>query len=434
MKKTLLLMCIALQTFCGTAFVHAQTSPDLHVTPAVIDEKVKPRDILKESIMVKNNSTHVLQLYPSVDDINSQAGNQGFTRANDETTLANSLANWIELSRGVVQLGPGEERAIPFIIRVNLGAQPNSYHALIKLTEGGTRAEADSKPFLGTVTVNVEVQADIKELLQLNKFTTDSIFFSGDDVLFNYQLQNIGNQNLQPKGQIHIYDRKGTEVAAVEVNHEGKTISPEQASQLASVWSAANGFGRYKALLTVDYGSGQVASVQDTVFFWVVPWKQMLMVFTVSLTIVVILALQFHNWLERRHLYNFAHAGLLNEDTIKKINATEEESLPNVEPSMSGVVDPKQKRRLNPFVRRTSTVVPEVSIHMPHTEMPQEHKSLKEVLHKEEMQKTYGGAIDLKQLRIQAKIQPEQAKTRVTLAPATKVEVTGNVISLKKNT
>ena len=237
MKKHLFVLTICLELSGLFALpAHAQTSPDLVVTPVVIDEKVKQRDIVKESIMVKNNTNHVLDLYPSVNDINPQLGEQGFSRADDSTALSDSLANWIELSRGEIQLGPGEEKAVPFIIRVNMNAVANSYHAQISLTAGGTRAEADSKPPLGVIMVNVEVQADIKELLQLNKFTTDNIFFSGDDVLFNYQLQNIGNQNLAPKGQVHIYNRKGEEVATVDVNKDGKIDEKRRTYAPLGLW------------------------------------------------------------------------------------------------------------------------------------------------------------------------------------------------------
>ncbi len=449
MKRYLLLISIGIE-FCGFfASAHAQVSPSLVVTPVVIDEKVKPRDIVKESVMVKNNSNYMLEIYPSVSDINSQLGDQGFSRAADSTGLADSLANWIELSRGAVDLGPGEEKAIPFIIRVNLNAVPSTYHAQIAFTTGGTRAEADAKPPIGVVTVNVEVQADIKELLQLNKFTTDNVYFSGDDVMFNYQLQNIGNQNLEPKGQVHIYNRNGEEVATVDVNREGKTVSPDQVAQMASVWSGANGFGRYKALLTVDYGSSQIATVQDTVFFWVVPWKQMLLLFTISLLIIVFLALQFHNWLERRHLYKFAHAGLLNEDTIQKLHGTEEfvptlpatpEQRPLVASAVAAVVEAPQvtKRRFGMFRRgQRSTVSEEKAMTQSADPVESKHRSLKEVLAKQDVPKVQGSAIDLKQLRTQARIQPSDPTVSVGPTvhntPTTTAQVQGHVISLKKS-
>ncbi len=306
---------------CSFLFsAHPQTAlaqtQDLTVTPVVIDEKVKVRDILKKSVTITNTSSRKLNLYPSVNDINPQEGEEEFVAAQDSSERADSLANWVELSRGVVELGPGESKELPFVIRTHLDAKPGTYHATISLGEGGSRSLAEEAPPVAEMALNVEVMADIKEVMQLNKFFTDNVFFSGDDVLFNYQLENIGNQELQPKGEIRIYNRRGEEVAAVDINSEGKKFSPEQSGQLASVWNAATGFGRFKAFLNVDYGNSQTGSVQDTVYFWVIPWKQLLALFTASAIAVVALGLYFHRWFEERHLAKLAIAGHLSDKGV----------------------------------------------------------------------------------------------------------------------
>ncbi len=420
MKKNLFIFIATLSLLAFAPRVYAGSTPDLLVTPAVIDEKAQARDILKQTITVRNMTNHVLQLYPSVTDTNTQDGSNTFSRAGDSEGLSSSLANWIELSRGMVQLGPGEERSIPFIIRVNMNAVNNIYHAQISLTEGETRAAADSKPPLGTVTVNLEIAADVKELLQLEKFSTGNIFFSGDDILFNYKLQNIGNQDLLPKGQIRVYDRRGQEVASVDVNKGDRTVLPAQDAQLASVWSAAHGFGRYKAMLDVAYGSTQTASLQDTVFFWIIPWKQMLMMFIASLVTIVVLALYFHQWLERRHLYKFAHAGLLSDDTLQTLHTREIEQ---VHPAL-----PLPEPPMLQFDHRPRGKEKEKNQEPAH----HEHKSLKEVLHKEESHTMHGHSIDLKQMRAHAQATGAHAH-HVPQTPHTPhAEVNGHVISLKK--
>jgi hypothetical protein len=297
-------------------FVHAEAPRDMEVSPAVIDEKAKQRDIIKESVTLTNTGSRLLNLFPAVEDVNTQSGDQTFAYAQNADARSDSLANWIELSRGVVELSPGETKTVPFIIHVNSNAVTGTYHAAITFTDGGTRDETANKNPDGMANVNVEVQADIKEDLQLLKFTTDKIIFNGDDVLFNYQVVNNGNQNLQPSGDIRIYNRRGEEVATVDVNKDGKSVSPEQTAQLASVWSAVSGFGQYKALITVNYGKTQTASVQDTVFFWIVPWKQLLGLFTITIIAIAALGLYFHRWFEERHLNRLAMAGLLKTHPV----------------------------------------------------------------------------------------------------------------------
>lgn len=302
-----LALALALALLAAPTPTLAEGTADLSVSPVIISEKAKARDILKESIRLVNTSERSLSLYPSVIDVDPNEGGQGFDYADKSSERAASLANWIELSRGVIELGPGEEREVPFVIRINLNADPGMYYAALEFYQGPTRDRAEGAPPLATVDVTVEVQADIKEVLQLGSFFTDSIFLSGDDVLFNYQIENIGNQTLKPTGEIRIYDRTGAEVASIPVNSEGATFSPEQKAQLAAVWSAAEGFGKYKAFLNLDYGDTQRASLQDTVFFWIVPWKQLGVAFVVGLLVVIFLVYYYHRRLEAQ--YAVAHAG-----------------------------------------------------------------------------------------------------------------------------
>lgn len=343
---------------------HAVWAQELSVTPVMIDEKAKPRDILKETITITNTSSRKLTLYPSVNNVLPADGEEAFTSAQGSEDLADSLANWIELSRGVIELGPGEEKAVPFVIRINQNAVAGSYHALISFGDGSNREVAEGKPPLASMTVNLEVQADVKEIMQLNTFTTDNVVFTGDDVLFKYQLQNIGNQELQPKGEIRIYDRKGSEVASINVNNEGKTVSPDQVAQLASVWSAVSGFGKYKALLDVDYGKSQVASVHDTIYFWVIPWKQLLGISIVSLLAIIFLALYFHQWIEERHLGKLAVAGFIKAEALLHLQTAPPppiipvpESVERVKASVQESVQEK-KALFDRFKRRGFTPTP----------------------------------------------------------------------------
>ena len=290
----------------------------LSAIPAVIDEKAKTRDILNESITLENTSIHKIVLFPSINDIQIENGEQRFSGALSGSSTAASLAAWIELSRATIEINAGEKKSVPFLVRVDPKAAPGSYHVVVSFAEGGTREEAEKQPPLASVTVNVDVQADIKEILQLNAFTTGSVYLSGDDVLFNYRLENIGNQSLSPHGDIRIYNRKGVEVASVDVNKEGKPVSPDQKAQLASVWEGAQGFGQYKALLNVYYGQSQVASVQDTVFFWIIPWKQLLIMFIVGLIALVFAAFYAERWLEQRG-GGLAHAHSASPTPVKPI-------------------------------------------------------------------------------------------------------------------
>lgn len=81
--------------------------PQLTTTPVVIDDKAKARDILQEKVTITNATDHKLEIYPSVNNVAPKDGAQQFTPAQGADQLSDSLANWIELSRGVIALSPG---------------------------------------------------------------------------------------------------------------------------------------------------------------------------------------------------------------------------------------------------------------------------------------------------------------------------------------
>lgn len=86
------------------------TRAEVSVWPIVIDAEAKPRDLLEYSITIKNSGQTIARLYPIIRDI-SENGDQ------DE---ANSLAGWIEIPRGRIELLPGEEKEIPFFPSISI--------------------------------------------------------------------------------------------------------------------------------------------------------------------------------------------------------------------------------------------------------------------------------------------------------------------------
>lgn len=316
--KHILIILFLISLAFPTMSVFAQ-SPDFTVTPVMIDEKAKARDILKKSLTIINTGDKKISLYPFVNNIDANDGEKEFKTVSGSQDLADSLANWIELSRGVIELSPGEEKTVPFIIRVNFNAKVGSYHAQLSFNKGSTRSQAEKNKNSVSVLINLEVLSDIKEKMQLGKFTTDRIFFSGDDVLFNYQLENIGNKTVTPRGEIRIYNRRGEEIAAIDANSKNTPFEPDKTALLASAWSSAKGFGKYKAFLNLDYGENQTASIQDTIFFWVIPWKMLVGVFMASLFGVIMFAFVFHRWFEKRKLAPALATASMNPDSADNL-------------------------------------------------------------------------------------------------------------------
>lgn len=270
-------------------------------TPAVIDGKGKVREILHYSMTVVNTTKHLVTVYPWVTDLDSTIGASGVSdlAGTREKELGESLARWVEITRGSVDLLPGEQKDVPITIQINLNAKPGLYHAVVHLSGGGDRASAEAnKSETMDTQVNIEVLDDINERLQLNTFMPAKSVFAQDSATFNFNIENIGNRGETPHGKIRIYDKGGKEIASIDANQEAKKLEPSAKSMLSAVWSSGDSFGRYKAMLDIEYGAR--GTLQDTVFFWVIPWKKLLAMFFSITVLCVAIAIVLHSYGQSR--------------------------------------------------------------------------------------------------------------------------------------
>lgn len=265
-------------------------------TPVIIDAKAKARDILKEHVVIKNQSNRRVSVYAFVNNVTSGVGGgvQDFTDWSSADP-ATSLANWISVTRGVIELSPGEERSIDLLIEVNLNARPGSYHASVSFSEGASRVEAQAGlSRAATTMINVEVSEEVVELMQIRRFVSSDPFYAGGNTAFIYEIENIGNKPMSPRGEILIYDRRGKEVGSVRVNTEGTVIPPGETVSMTTQWEGAAGLGRYKAYLAATYGASRPSNLTDTAYFFILPWKMLLALFTALSLVVIALALVWH--------------------------------------------------------------------------------------------------------------------------------------------
>ncbi len=297
LRNIIVTLCIA--TFFAPSFAFAANS--FVATPAVIDGKGKVREILHYSMTLVNTTKHLVTIYPWVTDLDSTVGESGVSdlAGTRQKELGESLARWIEITRGSVDLLPGEQKDISVTIQVNMNAKPGTYHAVIHLSAGGDRvtAEANLAETVDT-QVNIEVLDDINERLQLNTFMPGKSVFAQDSATFSYNIENIGNRGETPRGKIRIYDKKGKEIASIDANQESKKLEPSAKQLLSAVWSSGDSFGRYKAMLDLEYGAR--GTLQDTVFFWVIPWKKLLGMFFSIIVLCVAVAIVLHSYGQSR--------------------------------------------------------------------------------------------------------------------------------------
>lgn len=299
-KISRLALCTA---FLGILFPFSVHAEDLTVLPRVIDLPVQPRDIVNQKVIIKNESQGTLTYFTFVNNVT--VGLEGGVEEFVPPSMADrsdTLSSWIEIFRAGAELGAGQTREIPLTFRVSANAKPGTYHALISFASGANIDEASAKVARNqapSILVTMTIAKPSNDSLKLLSFVIKKIISKNAPSDISYRLENNGDTELKPTGDILIYNQKGEEVESIPVNPDGMSIKPGESTIFNATVKNQELFGKYKAFLTVRYGSG-MASVYDTVYFYLLPWKKLVIGFVILLVSALSLSLWLHHRYTRR--------------------------------------------------------------------------------------------------------------------------------------
>jgi hypothetical protein len=297
-----LVICLFVPFFSASAVSNEIT---ISITPSIMEELVNPGDVLTREIRLTNRSNEEITFYPYLKDFTAAAedemGKARLIVPGSET--GNFISSWINISIDGIKLAPGQEQAIPFSINIPDNVGPGGYYGAVVF---GTQAPK-AKPGAGDkgASIGVAEQAAALVLLQIagkaderadiREFKTDkNTYDTPFTVNFSTKIQNLGNVHVKPMGVIEITDMFGKKVATLTVNDKGGNILPKSTRLFSSTWKDNFGFGRYRAVLALSYGTpadkGGEGRKTLTMFwyFWVMPMKILV---SVGASLLVFIAL-----------------------------------------------------------------------------------------------------------------------------------------------
>lgn len=285
--RTYLILAIAL--FCYVPIAGQAAEGQITVNPGVLDEVSGVRQTIERKVRIKNNTPTQSELYVIISSLD------------EASTGKETLANWLQITRGVISLKSGEERELPLKIVLGANVSPGQYHAQIAFVSGANRwdAEENSKKVISTkLIVNLSIEEKIIEKLDNSFFKSARSINIEKTVNFLFHLKNIGNTQQLPKGSINIYNRNGQEVASVAINEQNEILSPEKEKDFMAVWKADNKIGKFKAKLDVAYGRDSAKTISDTYYFWILPkW----FLYLLGGIIFLLLLAMFYSFYKMRH-------------------------------------------------------------------------------------------------------------------------------------
>jgi len=279
---------------------------ELMVAPMLIDREAEAREILTEQITLTNQTERKIEVYATVNEISVDSSGEIKEFVSPVMTdRTDTVTSWVEISRGRIEMNPGETVTVPLTIRIHPYAKPGDYHVFIGFVPGSKRFEAEATALAGDaegVIVKVSLKDKTNELLRISGFLIDRFVASKENRTIDIEVENSGDVVTAPSGEIIFYNSRGEEMSSLPVNTEGVSVQPGEKKTIKTEIPFYNEYGRFKANLTLRYGEGQKAAVFDTTQFYMIPFHLMLVIIVVILVLSVVIT-----FLIRRAFYDELH-------------------------------------------------------------------------------------------------------------------------------
>lgn len=292
LKLTSLLLLLATNYSLFTLPARAQDTQGLSAIPPRLEITVKPDGVTTQTIKVRNESKIEKNIIISIEDfvVNDDLGTPTIISSTKEDNRW-AASSWIQVSPSSVKLKGGETKSLVLTVMPPKNALPGGHYAMVIHSPDASASLLDStgasiQTKVGTL-VYITIPGKIRQDATVKDFTAPK-FSEFGPIDFKTTIQNLSDIHIKPAGNIAVTNMFGLKTANLQFNDKGVNVFPgkirEFENQLAKKWL----FGRYKAELSAVYGTaGGVATA--VLFFWVIPWRFLILVGTAAIIIVVII-------------------------------------------------------------------------------------------------------------------------------------------------
>lgn len=272
----------------------AQAAIGVAAIPPRLEITINPGEVITKEIKVRNETQTERFLTTDTRDFIVSDNNGTPVQIDSNLSSDNRWAasGWIQVSPSQFKLKAGETKSLIVTIMAPANAIPGGHYAMIlhspkdesSLSNTGSSIQAN----VGTLAY-ITVPGDIKQDAKVKSFTGPA-FAEYGPIDFKATIQNLSDIHITPSGAVIVTNMFGGRTAKLNLTETNifPGTSRDFQNQLDKKWL----FGRYKAQLNAAYGTaGGVAAA--TLFFWVIPWRFILLsVTTIALIVVIVLLLK----------------------------------------------------------------------------------------------------------------------------------------------
>jgi hypothetical protein len=161
-------------------------------------------------------------------------------------------------------------------------AKAGEYHAFIGFVPETKRPNAEALALSGKaegLILKVALMDTSSELLRISAFLVDRFVVKDSQRTIDVELENSGEKESTPQGEIVFYNSRGEEVASAQVNEEKVTVPAGEKRTFTTTIPFWGEFGRFKANVTMSYGADAENSIFDTVQFFMIPLHLAVIIF-----------------------------------------------------------------------------------------------------------------------------------------------------------
>jgi hypothetical protein len=259
------------------------SASNISVQPLLLDLDVKGRDVVTNDITLTNETATKISVYATVNEISiGGSGEISEFVSPVMTDRTDTITSWVEITRGRIEFEPGETKTVPLTIRMHPYAKPGEYHAFIGFVPETKRPNAEALALSGKaegLVLKVALKESSNDLLRISAFLVDRFVVKSSQRTIDVELENRGEKDSVPKGEIIFYNSRGEEVAFAAVNEAGVAVPAGEVKIFTTPIPFQDKLGRFKANVTMRYGSDAENSIFDTVQFFMMPLYLVIIIF-----------------------------------------------------------------------------------------------------------------------------------------------------------
>ncbi len=321
----------------------------LQVSPSPLVTTIKPGKATTLDLKIRNGSTGIEEL--KIEPRGFSVNNTSDTITIDDTSKP-AIADWVSFSDPTFTIQPGAWHTQKVTIKPPEAAGFSYSLVLVISRKNNPSPVSGGRLIKGSVAVftliNIDRPGSTRQL-EIPTFATTQKLYEFLPATLKVTFKNTGNSIVQPYGNIFIQrsDDDTIPISTLKVNDNQSYILPETSrtlqadwqdsfpvyqktvrtdgtaeQHLAWNWDRLSHFriGKYTAKLVAVYNDGERdIPIQQTITFWVVPWRAILAAI-VGLTMVILLT----RWRSKRHTEKAVQRALAAQQAANAPQTAEE--------------------------------------------------------------------------------------------------------------